>query len=194
MTVSTAALAKPKRSEEEKRLRQEAGTPPDIFALLHERYQFTVDGMAVAHNAKLPRHWTPEDDFFEKSLDRERVFVNPPFSNIRPVLQRVVTEMSVASTGSIVAAWLPASPYGGQTHRPRAPHLVKTSWWDLVHGWSHHLITFDQRPQHIEPPGIKFSSPGAGVMVAVFMAPGASRGRGAGAALPTYLWRLPNAE
>lgn len=52
-------------------------TDPGLFAYLHERYRFTVDGAASAENALLPRYWT---DFEAQHWKGERVFMNPPFA------------------------------------------------------------------------------------------------------------------
>ena len=37
------------------------------FNPLHERFQFTVDAAASAHNTKLPRYWTRTDDGLAQS-------------------------------------------------------------------------------------------------------------------------------
>ncbi len=54
-------------------------TPTKFFAELHAEFQFTVDGAALDHNAKLPRYWTPITDGLLTPWAGERVFVNPPF-------------------------------------------------------------------------------------------------------------------
>jgi phage N-6-adenine-methyltransferase len=57
-------------------------TPVEMFAPLHERFGFTVDVAALPHNAKLPRYFTPESDGLEQSWSGERVWCNPPYSDI----------------------------------------------------------------------------------------------------------------
>jgi hypothetical protein len=54
------------------------------FGLLHERFRFTVDAAAAPHNARLPRYWTREDSALEQDWRGERVWCNPPYSDIRP--------------------------------------------------------------------------------------------------------------
>jgi phage N-6-adenine-methyltransferase len=53
------------------------------FNPLHERFRFTIDAAATAENARLPRYWTKEDDALSQSWAGERVWCNPPYSNIR---------------------------------------------------------------------------------------------------------------
>lgn len=59
-------------------------TAPEVFAPLHERFQFTLDVAALPRNAKLERYYTPEQDGLAQSWEGERVWCNPPYSNIEP--------------------------------------------------------------------------------------------------------------
>jgi phage N-6-adenine-methyltransferase len=59
-------------------------TTPEMFAGLHERFRFTIDVAALPHNAKLPRFYTPDEDGLSQSWAGERVWCNPPYSNIEP--------------------------------------------------------------------------------------------------------------
>lgn len=54
----------------------------DDFKPLHERFQFTIDAAASHANARLERYWTTEDDALSQSWAGERVWCNPPYSNI----------------------------------------------------------------------------------------------------------------
>jgi len=58
------------------------GTDPELFRRLDERFQFTVDVAALPHNAKLERYITPDDDGLRQSWAGERVWCNPPYSDI----------------------------------------------------------------------------------------------------------------
>lgn len=58
--------------------------PPDVFSGWQSRFGFTVDAAANAKNAKLPRFWSKETDGLAQSWKDERVYCNPPFSNIAP--------------------------------------------------------------------------------------------------------------
>ncbi len=72
----------------------ERETPPELFASLHARFNFTLDAAAAHDNAKLPIYNTKEGGF---STERDpttpvvckthawmdhRVFCNPPYSDI----------------------------------------------------------------------------------------------------------------
>lgn len=63
-------------------------THPDDFARWHERFRFTVDAAASAENARLPRFWTVEDDGLAQDWTAERVWCNPPYSNIEPWVEK----------------------------------------------------------------------------------------------------------
>jgi phage N-6-adenine-methyltransferase len=62
------------------------------FAPLHERFRFTIDAAASPTNARLPRYWTVEDDALEQSWENERVWCNPPYSNIGRWVRKAWTE------------------------------------------------------------------------------------------------------
>lgn len=63
-------------------------TNPALFAALHDEFNFTLDACATAQNAKLPRFVTPEQDGLKADWTLERVYCNPPFSNIRPWIEK----------------------------------------------------------------------------------------------------------
>lgn len=96
-------------------------TAPEEFAPLHQRFGFTVDVAASEHNAKLRRYYTPHEDGLKQSWTGERVWCNPPYSNIRPW---------------IVKAWLEWARYAGNDGAP--PELIvmllpanrtEQAWW-----------------------------------------------------------------
>jgi phage N-6-adenine-methyltransferase len=66
-------------------------TTPEIFSGFHERFRFTVDAAANAHNAKLSRYWTAKQDGLAIPWSGERVWCNPPYSNIRPWAEKALT-------------------------------------------------------------------------------------------------------
>lgn len=63
-------------------------TPASLFDPLHAEHRFTVDAAASPANAKLPRFWTLEDDALSRSWAGERVFCNPPYSDIRAWVEK----------------------------------------------------------------------------------------------------------
>jgi phage N-6-adenine-methyltransferase len=62
------------------------------FAPLHKRFRFTIDAAASPTNAKLPRYWTRDDDALTQSWAGERVWCNPPYSDIRPWVEKAWRE------------------------------------------------------------------------------------------------------
>ena len=67
-----------------KNLRQEWATPQAFFDEQNARYRYTVDACAKPWNAKLPRYWTEGDDGLVQVWDGERVWCNPPYTDIKP--------------------------------------------------------------------------------------------------------------
>lgn len=60
-------------------------TPRPLFDYLHAEYAFTLDGASGDGNGLLPRASTAENELPWKG---ERVFCNPPWSNIRPFIEQ----------------------------------------------------------------------------------------------------------
>ncbi|WGC08234.1 DNA methylase [Escherichia coli] len=54
-------------------------TPPLLFRNLHREFSFSLDGAATKHDTLLPRF---TDDISRQSWVNERVFCNPPYSDI----------------------------------------------------------------------------------------------------------------
>lgn len=69
-------------------------TTREMFDPLNERFGFTIDVAALPHNAKLPRYFTPDDDGLERSWAGERVWCNPPYSNIEPWVAKAHSEFA----------------------------------------------------------------------------------------------------
>lgn len=85
-------------------------TPPEMFDPLNERFGFTVDVAALPHNAKLERFYTPEDNGLEKCWAGERVWCNPPYSDIRPWVEKAWHEMEARyAPASLIVMLLPAN-------------------------------------------------------------------------------------
>jgi phage N-6-adenine-methyltransferase len=75
------------------------GTDPAEFAKLNARFRFTVDIAASPHNAKLENFYTIEDDGLTASWAGERVWCNPPYSNIRPWIEKAWEETAWSPDG-----------------------------------------------------------------------------------------------
>ena len=62
-------------------------TPQAFFDALNAEFAFTLDGASEPGNGLLPRASSAEA---ELPWDGERVFCNPPWSNIRPFVEQAV--------------------------------------------------------------------------------------------------------
>ena len=67
-------------------------TPPELFDPLHQRFGFTLDVAALPENAKCERFFTPDDDGLQQSWMGETVWCNPPYSDIRPWVEKAWAE------------------------------------------------------------------------------------------------------
>lgn len=123
-------------------------TTPTMFAELHARFRFTVDAAASIENAKLPRFWTVADDGLEQPWGAERVWVNPPYSNIRPWVEKAHYEWEIGEVEAIVMI-LPAN-------------RTEQSWWqDLVEPYRDQLGMFDGPRTEFIRGRVRFLHPGA---------------------------------
>lgn len=57
-------------------------TDPRIFEGYHERFGFTLDAAANHYNAKCERYFTRQDDGLAQPWAGERVWCNPPYSDL----------------------------------------------------------------------------------------------------------------
>ena len=91
-------------------------TTPDVFEPLDREFGgFTVDVAASPDNTKCDRFYTLDDDGLRQSWAGERVWCNPPYSSIRPWVEKAWTEPA-----TLVVMLLPAN-------------RTEQTWWrDLV--------------------------------------------------------------
>ncbi len=79
------------------------------FAPLHQRFRFTIDAAASATNARLERYWTIEDNALEQSWAGERVWCNPPYSDIRSWVRKAWDEWQKLDSPRLIVLLLPAN-------------------------------------------------------------------------------------
>lgn len=82
-------------------------TPPKIFEPLHAEFGFTLDAAANESNAKLPFYMTLETDGLTRPWTGWRVWCNPPYSDIRPWVQKAWAEHRDGC--ELIAMLLPAN-------------------------------------------------------------------------------------
>ncbi|HCJ9794937.1 TPA: DNA methylase [Escherichia coli] len=76
-------------------------TPPLLFKNLHQEFGLTLDGAASKHDALLPRF---TDDIHNQSWVGEKVFCNPPYSDIPSFLVK-------ASESDLAVFLIPYRPH-----------------------------------------------------------------------------------
>lgn len=62
------------------------------FDRLFGQYRLTIDVAASSENAKLPKFYTETDNGLKRSWACERVYCNPPYSDIAPWIRKAWTE------------------------------------------------------------------------------------------------------
>jgi phage N-6-adenine-methyltransferase len=67
-------------------------TPIGLFNQLNEEFDFTLDPCSTDDNAKCERHYTKAEDGLSKSWKGERVFMNPPYSEVGTWVQKAYEE------------------------------------------------------------------------------------------------------
>lgn len=108
--------------------RDDLGTDPALFAELDQRFRFTLDVAACAHNTKCNTYYTADDDGREKSWVG-RVWCNPPYSQIGAWVEKAWHEWACrqAHALDLIVMLLPAN-------RP------EQAWWQ------DHVEPFRDRP------------------------------------------------
>lgn len=86
---------------------QNWATPRALFSPLHAEYGFTMDGASEPGNGLLPKASTAEAPL---SWAGERVFCNPPWSNIAPFVE-------LAATAEVAVLLVPARTNARWFHR-----------------------------------------------------------------------------
>lgn len=75
-------------------------TPVEVFRPLDERFgPFTVDVAASRANAKCGRYYDRATDGLAQQWASERVWCNPPYSAIRPWVEKAWTEIGQRGGG-----------------------------------------------------------------------------------------------
>lgn len=84
----------------------EWSTPKDLYEELDKEFNFTLDPCSTNDNCKCLKHFTIEDDGLTKNWGGERVFCNPPYSNIAEWVKKAYRESIKENT--LVVLLIPA--------------------------------------------------------------------------------------
>ena len=69
-------------------------TTPEVFDPLNERFRFTIDVAASVENTKCKRFYDLESNGLSQSWAGERVWCNPPYSDIEPWVEKARVEVA----------------------------------------------------------------------------------------------------
>lgn len=115
--------------------RDNLGTDPKLFAQLDERFRFTLDVAATPENAKCERYYTLEDDGLSSPWSGERVWCNPPYSQIGEWVEKAWVEWRYHAGVELIVMLLPANrPEQGwwqehvEPHRDRPDSPLRTEF------------------------------------------------------------------
>ena len=73
-------------------------TPSEIYEQLDNEFKFTLDPCATDENHKCKRYFTKEEDGLKQSWAKERVFCNPPYSEIGKWVKKAYDETRQRNT------------------------------------------------------------------------------------------------
>lgn len=70
----------------------EWATPDAVFETLDQEFSFTLDACATEENHKCEKYYTKKDDGLRKNWGGQRVFCNPPYSEISKWVEKAYRE------------------------------------------------------------------------------------------------------
>lgn len=126
-------------------------TSPCVFDPINAIHKFTLDAAANAANSRCSKFFTLADDGLSRSWAGERVWCNPPFSNLGSWVAKAISEVEIGGC-EVVVMLLPANRCeqkwwqdnieprrdrlgGGDDYKhivPSAPTTIRLA------GWPHH--------------------------------------------------------
>lgn len=86
------------------------------FDPLNRRFAFTIDVAAASDNARVARFFTKEQNGLSQPWTTERVWCNPPYSSIKPWLEKAWEEWCSPNPPVLIVMLLPAN-------------RTEQSWW-----------------------------------------------------------------
>ena len=113
-------------------------TPQALFDEINREGNFTIDACCAHSNAKLARHWTLGDDGLLQSWAGERVWCNPPYSQILPWVEK-------AHKAALACLLVPV--------------LCDQPWWHVALASARLIDFFKGRIRFRPPAGVKETSP-----------------------------------
>lgn len=90
------------------------GTPKEWFDYLDLEFGFTLDPCCEHETAKCMKHYTPKENGLAQSWADERVFMNPPYDQIKLWMKKAYEE---SMKGALVVCFVPSRPDTEWWHR-----------------------------------------------------------------------------
>ena len=97
----------------------EVRTPEALYRALDHEFDFTLDVAADPKRHMTETFFTPAQDGLLRQWAPETCWLNPPYSNVAPWLQKAIVE---ARRGATIVALLPVSASTGWFHDLVLPH------------------------------------------------------------------------
>jgi phage N-6-adenine-methyltransferase len=107
----TTLFPSPKASDER-------ATPQALFDSLHAEFAFTIDVAASFENAKCLRFYNTLTDGLSKSWAGERVWCNPPYSDLVSWVQKAHDEVDAESIVMLIPANRTEQPFWQELVEP----------------------------------------------------------------------------
>lgn len=108
----------------------EWSTPQYLFNMLDNEFHFTLDPCATRENAKCKLYYTISENGLEKSWAGNRVFCNPPYSQIKKWVKKCAEE---AQKGVTVVMLIPARTdttwFHDYIYKKAEIHFIKGRLW-----------------------------------------------------------------
>lgn len=73
-------------------------TPKWLFDKLNEIWKFSLDAACVKETALCSKYFTPEDNSLIQDWSKDIVFLNPPYSNLKPWMEKVSESYEMGAT------------------------------------------------------------------------------------------------
>lgn len=121
-------------------IRDTWGTPLQIFFTLFRQYHFTVDSCALERNTKLSRFWSPSQNGLIQPWTGERIWCNPPYTEIFVWIERAFEHQTSALSALLL------------------PVRTDQDWWCRYAVRANEMHWFNGRIEFDPPPGIEPST------------------------------------
>jgi phage N-6-adenine-methyltransferase len=108
--------------------------PAADFAKLDERFRFSIDVAASVENTKCHRFYTEAQDGLQLSWAGERVYCNPPYSDLMPWVQKAWREVEAPLVVLLLPANRTEQPWWQEQIEPFRDQAMSPLWTEFLPG------------------------------------------------------------